>query len=59
MSDFINALIGFCNAVIDSISTYVHSDWSYVINTEAAEAIKYVSDTTITVIREFLDIYGR
>ena len=59
MSDFIEALKEFANAVINTVSTYVHSDWSYVINTNVAEAVKYVSDTAVTITREFLDAFGR
>lgn len=59
MSDFIEALKEFANAVINTISTYAHSDWAYVINTNVAEAVKYVSDTAVTITREFLDIFGR
>lgn len=59
MSNFMDALVGFINAVIDTVSNYVHSDISYVINTNVAEAVKYISDSAVTITREFLDIYGR
>lgn len=59
MSNFIDAVIGFLNAVIDSISTYVHSDTAFVIDTQLAEMLKYCSDEAVRLIREVLDIYGR
>jgi len=59
MSNFIDAVIGFINAVIDTVSNYVHSDIAYVIDTNIAEAVKYISDSAVTITREFLDIFGR
>lgn len=59
MSDFIDAVVAFFNAVIDTVSTYVHSDIAYVIDTNIAGAVKYISDSAVTITREFLDIFGR
>jgi hypothetical protein len=59
MSNFIDAVIGFLNAVIDSISTYVHSDTAFVIDTQLAELLKYGSDEFVRITREVLDIFGR
>lgn len=59
MSDIIAALVNFFNVIIDNISTYVHSDIAYVIDTNIAEAVKYISDSAVTITRDFLDIFGR
>lgn len=59
MSDFWAAIIGFLNALIDTLSNYVHNDIAFVINTEFAEMVKYCTDETVVIIREILDIFGR
>lgn len=59
MAEFIEALKAFANAVIDGVSNYVHNDLAFVINTEIAEATKYLTDTAVVIIRDFLDVFGR
>ena len=59
MSDFIEAIKAFVNALIDSLSTYVHSDTAFVIDTQLAELLKYSSDEFVRITREVLDIFGR
>ncbi|MBQ9599824.1 MAG: hypothetical protein IJR33_08475 [Clostridia bacterium] len=59
MSDFIEALKNFINAVIDTVSTYVHSGTAFIIDSQLAELVKFCSDETVNIIREVLDIFGR
>ena len=59
MADFLEALKELCNLIITDISIYVHSDLAYVIDTNIADAVKYLLDSAVTITREFLDIFGR
>ena len=59
MAEFIEAIKGFINALIDSLSVYVHSDTAFVVDTQVAEMLKYCSDEAVNIIREVLDIFGR
>ena len=59
MADFLEAVKAFCDAVINAISNYVHSDLAFLIDTELADMVKYVTDETVLIVRNILDIFGR
>lgn len=59
MAEFWEAVKEFLNAVINGISNYVHSDLAFVINTELAEMVKAVTDDTVLIVRNIMDIFGR
>ena len=47
------------NAIINAISTYVHSTLAFEINTYIAAAFKELADYTVYIIRDILDVFGR
>lgn len=59
MADFWNEVVLFFNAVIDAISTYVHSPLSIEIDKMIAEAFNEFADACVYVIRDIMDIFGR
>lgn len=59
MQEFWAEFIAFINAVIDGISTYVHSPIAIEINTDIAVMFKELADYCVYIIRDIMDIFGR
>lgn len=59
MADIWAEVLAFLNAIVNAISTYVHSALAIEINTELAAAFKELADYTVYIIRDICDIFGR
>lgn len=59
MANFIEALKDFFNAVIDTISVYVHSPIAIDIDTDLAVMVKEITDNCVYMIKDIMDIFGR
>lgn len=57
--EFWEAIVECVNAIINGISTYVHSPEAIIIDTRLADLVKYCSDQSVYIIRDFLDVFGR
>ena len=59
MAELLEAIKAFVDAIINGISTYVHSDTAFIIDTQLAELVKVTTDEAVKMMRELLDIFGR
>lgn len=59
MQDIWVEILAFLNAVINAISSYVHSPLAIEINTDLAVMFKECADYCVYIIRDIMDIFGR